>query len=416
LLIVEFLAAAAVFCQVTALGKQVYDLTGSELDLGLLGLAEFLPTALLVLVTGSVADRVDRRVVAGAGLAGEALCSLGLAWYTATGPTSLGPIYALVVLFGVSRAFVGPAVRALPANVALPGTLPKVVAMYAGCWQLSSIVGPVAAGLLYTQGPAYPYLAAAVASFASVAAMPLVVMRQRDPVNRDERPSVRSALLGLRFIRRTPILFGAISLDLFAVLFGGAVALLPVLAEERYGVGAVGFGWLRAAAGIGAALVALMLAVRSIEQHVGKVLLASVAVFGVATVVLATTRSFVVAFITLMVLAGADMVSVFVRATIVPLVTPDDARGRVLAVEQVFIGASNELGAFESGVTGQWLGASTAVALGGFATIAVVGVWWFAFPALRDVDRFGDLEVPSAASPITGGSGQGAAPRAAQLE
>jgi MFS family permease len=392
LLVVEFLAAAAVFCQVTALGKQVYDLTGSELSLGLLGLAEFLPVAALVLVTGSIADRFDRRVVGAIGLGGYALCSVALAWYASTDPTSVGPIYVLVVLFGVARAFVGPAVRALPANVARPGTLPKVIALYAGSWQLASIAGPVAAGFLYTAGASWPYAAAAVMSSAGALSMGLVAIRQRDVVDRSERASLRAALLGLRYIRRSPILLGAISLDLFAVLFGGAVALLPVLAEERYGVGAVGLGWLRAASGVGAALVALLLAVRSLERRVGRVLLLSVGMFGLATIALAVTRSAAVAFVGIMVLAGADMVSVFVRSTLVPLVTPDQARGRVLAVEQVFIGASNELGAFESGVTGHWLGAAPAVALGGFATLGVVGLWWWLFPALREVDRFADLD------------------------
>jgi MFS family permease len=200
---------------------------------------------------------------------------------------------------------------------------------------------------------------------------------------------------GLRFIKRTPVLLAAISLDLFAVLFGGAVALLPVIAEERLHVGDVAYGWLRAAPGFGAAVMAITIAFRPVRRRVGPTLLCVVAVFGVATVVLGVTRSYVVAFAALVVLSAADMVSVFIRGSIVPLVTPDDKRGRVLAVENVFIGASNELGAFESGVAAQALGTPTTVIAGGVATIAVVGVWGLAFPSLRRIDRFDDLQPPA---------------------
>jgi predicted MFS family arabinose efflux permease len=193
-------------------------------------------------------------------------------------------------------------------------------------------------------------------------------------------------------VRSRPILFGAISLDLFAVLFGGAVALLPAIAEDRLGVGSVGYGWLRAAPGIGAVIVTALLAIRPVRRRVGTTLLIAVAVFGAATVVLGITHNYVVAFAALLILAGADAVSVFIRATIVPLATPDEMRGRVMAVENVFIGASNELGAFESGVAGALLGVGPAVWLGGLLTIGVVGVTSAVFPDLRGIDRFEDLE------------------------
>jgi predicted MFS family arabinose efflux permease len=195
---------------------------------------------------------------------------------------------------------------------------------------------------------------------------------------------------GLRFIRRQPVLFGAICLDLFAVLFGGVVALLPAIAEDRLGVGAVGLGWLRAAGGIGAGVVTLGLAARPVTRRVGRTLLVVVATFGVFTIVLGLTRNYAVAFLAMAGLSAADAVSVFIRATLVPLVTPPEMRGRVLAVENVFIGASNELGAFESGVAGQVLGVVPAVVLGGAATLAVAAGWWWRFPDLRDVDRFPD--------------------------
>jgi predicted MFS family arabinose efflux permease len=202
------------------------------------------------------------------------------------------------------------------------------------------------------------------------------------------RPGFHDAMEGLRFIRRQPVLLGAISLDLFAVLFGGAVALLPAIAEERLHVDAVGLGWLRAAGGIGAAATTLVLARRPLQRRVGRTLLKVVAAFGAATIILGVTRSFLIAFVAMAVLSGADAISVFIRATLVPLVTPNSKRGRVLAVENVFIGASNELGAFESGVAGQLMGPSGAIALGGAATLAIAGAWWVAFPALRDIDEF----------------------------
>jgi predicted MFS family arabinose efflux permease len=207
-----------------------------------------------------------------------------------------------------------------------------------------------------------------------------------------ERPTLRDAVEGLAFIRRTPVLLAAISLDLFAVLFGGAVALLPVIAEEQLNVGDVAYGWLRAAGGIGAAVMAVFLSFRPVRQRVGRTLLWAVAVFGLATIVLGTTKTYWIAFAAVLVAFAADMVSVFIRSSLVPLVTPDDKRGRVSAVENVFIGASNELGAFESGAVSSVAGTPATVIGGGIATIAIAGLWWVAFPSLRNVDRFEDLE------------------------
>ncbi|HEX4905719.1 MAG TPA: MFS transporter [Acidimicrobiales bacterium] len=399
-----FLASTAALAGVTALGKLVYDLTDSELALGFLGLAEFLPALLLMLVVGAVADRFDRRRVTAGAAGAEACIALGLAAYVATEPTSATPIFALVLGFGVTRAFLAPASRSLPADIVPPSRLPWLVARHSITWQASIIVGPVLGGIAYSVDPALPFVFMAVllalSSLAVIAIRIDEVVLIDEPlveaavepvvghVTAEEGTSLREALLGFRFIRRQPILLGAISLDLFAVLFGGAVALLPAIADDRLHVGAVGLGWLRAAGGIGAALVTIVLAIRPVQRHVGRVLLLAVAVFGAVTVLLGTTRSFVVAFVALAVLAGADSVSVFIRATLVPLSTPPELRGRVLAVENVFIGGSNELGAFESGVAGQLLGAPTAIVLGGVATVAIAGAWWFAFPDLKEVDRF----------------------------
>jgi MFS family permease len=417
-----FCSSSAALAQDIVLGKQVFDMTRSEFALGLLGLAEFAPAAVLVLVTGSVADRLDRRRVAAVGLLGEAAVAAGLAWYAGTNPTSPTPIYFLVLAFGVARAFAAPAARALPADIMPPERLPWLVARYSVAWQAAIVVGPVLGGLLYAVDVRLPFISIVILLL--VAAGSVLAVRPRSdtgpaaaPPAEEElvrvelereasleaavepavghagaatpsRASWNEAVEGLRFIKNRPILLGAISLDLFAVLFGGAVALLPAIAETRLGVGAVGLGWLRAAGGIGAGAVTLGLAVRPIRRHVGHVLLAAVAAFGVFTVVLGVTRSFAVAFVAIAALSGADAVSVFVRSTLIPLATPHDKRGRVLAVENVFIGASNELGAFESGVTGQLLGTSGSVVLGGVATLMVAGGWCFVFPSLRKVDTF----------------------------
>jgi MFS family permease len=390
--------SAGVMLQATVLGKQVYDITGRELDIGLLGLAEFLPAALLVLVTGTVADRFDRKVIGALAIGGEALCSLALMLYALSDPTAVWPLFLIAVLFGVSRAFAAPSVRSIPPMVAPEGALPRTIALYSATWTSAAIIGPALGGILYAVDPALAY--AVATCMVGGGMMFLLAIRftnrptARDPHDESKKVTLHSALEGLRFIRRTPILLAAISLDLFAVLFGGAVALLPAIAEERLGVGDVAYGWLRAAPGIGAALMALVLASRPVTRRVGSKLLVVVALFGLATIVLGVTTSYVLAFASLVILAGADMVSVYIRSTLVPLVTPDDKRGRVMAVENVFIGASNELGAFESGVAAQAFGTQTAVIGGGVATVGIVALYSVFFPSLRRVDRFEDLDTP----------------------
>ena len=383
----------------TAIGKQVYDLTGRPLDLGLIGLAEFLPSALLVLVTGTVADRFDKRRVAAAALALELATAATLAWYASTDPTAVGPMFVFAGMLGLGRAFHSPAVRSIKPLVATPETLPQVIALDSTTWQLAAILGPVAAGFLYAADPVAAYTAAAVLAAGSMVSILLLRYRTR-PVRSVERPTLRSAMEGLRVVRREPLLLGAISLDLFAVLFGGAVALLPAIAEESLGVGAVGLGFLRGAAGAGGAIVAVLLAARPLRTRVGPALFAAVGGFGLGTLVLGLTRSFPVALAAVTLLSAADMVSVFIRATLVPLATPPDALGRVHAVEGVFIGASNELGALESGIAATVLGLNAAVILGGAATIVVVLLWTRLFPSLRAIDTFEDIH---ARSPVGAG-------------
>ena len=395
--IVSFLVAGGassigMFLQAAALGKQLFDITDSELALGLLGLVEFLPALILLPLTGSAADRFDRRRVAAAGLAVEGVTAVLFLLYATTDPTSALPLFAIAAVFGTARAFVAPSFRSLPPLLAPPGGLPRLMAFYAATWQFGLIVGPASSGFLYDVDPAVPYMVAAGCfGVAAVVVLILTTRRVQHRTPADERPSLHHALEGLRFIRHRPVLLGAISLDLFAVLFGGAVALLPAIAEERLNVGNVGYGWLRAAPGIGAVLLTALLAVRPISRRIGPTLFVVVAIFGAATIVFGATTSYAVAFIALIVLSGADAISIFIRTTIVPLATPDHMRGRVSAVENVFVGASNELGAFESGVASTLLGVGPAVVLGGVLTLGVVGVWWFLFPSLRKIDRFEDV-------------------------
>jgi len=445
LLTASTMASMAAIIQVTALGILLYDLSGRDLDLGLLGLAEFLPAMALMTVTGSFADRYDRRRIVSIGLFGEMICCAALAWYAGSGNRQTLPIFALVLVFGTARAFVNPAIRSMPADFAPDGGLPRLTAFNIAGWQTSVIIGPVLAGFLYVASPSWPFIAcivltaggAIVIRFAprmehrhgepsinSPASAALVDLADEarpaelldataeafahrldhsEPTgtnsggtnsegtdDTDDEPHSRwhEASEGFRVIRSNPILLGAISLDLFAVLFGGAVALLPAIASKQLHVNAVGLGWLRAAGGIGAAAVTFWLSARPLRRRIGPTLFVVVALFGIFTIVLGVTHNFTVAFLAMLLLSAVDSVSVFIRGTLVPLVTPSAARGRVMAVEGVFLGASNELGAFESGVAGQLFGTGPAVVLGGIATLGVVAVWTIFFPALARVDRF----------------------------
>lgn len=381
--------------QAATLGKHIFDITGRAIDIGWLGLAEFGPIALLVLVSGSVADRFNRKHVAALALAGEMLCAIALVVYSLSDPTAVWPFFVIAVAFGISRAFLSPATRAMYPMVAPDGGLPPIIAMSSGVWTSAMIVGPAASGFLYSVAPWVAYATTTALIFIGIIGI-MRVQFEREPAPRDpdEKATLRSAMEGLFFIRRTPILLAAISLDLFAVLFGGAIALLPAIAEEQLHVGDVAYGWLRASAGIGAAAMALFLSFKPLRRNVGKALLIAVGIFGAGTIVLGATHTYWIAFAAVLMLSAADMVSVFIRGSIVPLVTPDSKRGRVSAVENVFIGATNELGAFESGAASQAFGTPAAVIGGGVATLGVVAVWWFGFKPLRDIDMFTDLDAP----------------------
>jgi len=283
--------------QAATLGKHIYDITGREIDIGWLGLAEFLPVALLVFVTGTVADRYNRRRVAVTAMSGELLCALALVLYSRTNPTSVAPMFVIAIAYGASRAFVSPAMRSIGPMIAPEHGLPQLVAMYSAVWTGAMIVGPAMSGFLYAAAPWIAY-----ATSAGLIGLGMILISRiklkiiSAPTVKTERPTLHSAMEGLRFIRRTPILLAAISLDLFAVLFGGAIALLPVIAKDQLMVGDVAYGWLRASVGIGAASTAAFLAFRPIRRNVGRSMLIAVAVFGLGTVVLGLTSNYWVAF------------------------------------------------------------------------------------------------------------------------
>jgi MFS family permease len=384
------LASIGLNLTVTVLFKQAFDTTGDELDIGWLGLAQFVPSVLLVLVSGWVADRFDRRRVTALFLGARTVCALGLMAYSLSDSRRMLPLLALAAAFGAADAMLAPARRAIPPLMVSHEQFPATVALWTATFTGSAIVGPVLGGFLYTLGPATAYAVAGALEFLAI--FPILGVRYvYDQERMTDRPTLAAALGGLRFVRRSPIVLAAISLDLFAVLFGGAIALIPAVAEERLGVGDIAYGWLRAAPGIGAAAMALVLAARPVNRRVGPTLLVSVAVFGLGTIVFGFTRNYAIAFVALIVISAADMISMFIRGSLVPLATPTDQLGRVTAVEGVFIGASNELGAFESGVAARLVGLPWAIAGGGMMTVAIAASFTWLFPSLRRTDRFDEV-------------------------
>jgi MFS family permease len=386
--------SVAVQMQTVAVGWQIYSITKDPLDLGLIGLSQFLPFVLLVLPAGQAADRRNRARILSACYALEFLCAALLLGFTLSGLTVVWPVFAVMVLFGMARAFSMPAGQAVLPNLVPPELFSRAVAVQSSTWQLSTIIGPAIGGFVYLLGPEAVY--GSVAALLVAAFVLMLGLRTPTPVPSLEPDSWHTLLEGLRFVWKRKIILGAVSLDLFAVLFGGAVALLPAYASDILHIGPDGFGWLRAAPGVGAAIIALALAWRPITTHVGAKMFAGVAIFGVATVVFGVSESFLLSLVALAVLGGADMVSVYIRHMLVQLETPDAIRGRVSAVNAVFIGASNELGEFESGLTAAWWGLKPAVVVGGVASVAIAGLWMRWFPDLRRMKRLPEPAPPPA--------------------
>jgi MFS family permease len=369
-----------------AVAWQMYALTGSAFDLGLVGLVQFLPAAAFMLVAGQVADRYDRRRLLRICQAVEGLAAAALAAGSMAGWVSKEFILVTVFVFGVGRAFEAPTQQTLLPNVVSGLLFPRAVAASASTTQLATITGPAIGGILYAFGATVPYLTCFALYLGSVILLSFMRIEpfaaSRTPIN------LAAFFAGISYIRRNPIVLGVISLDLFAMLLGGTTALLPIFADDVFHTGSQGLGLLRAAPAIGALTITAVLTTVPLTRRVGRIMFATVACFGVATIVFALSNSFVLSMAALAVLGAADAVSVVIRMTLVQIETPDEMRGRVNAVSSLFAGTSNQLGDFRAGVMAAWLGAIPAVLVGGVGILAVVLIWMRACPALRHVDGF----------------------------
>lgn len=363
---------------------QIYDITRDPLALGFVGLAQFAPPLVLVLATGLAADRFNRRLIMGACLAVEALCAMGLLAFTQAAPASVLPVYGILVVLGTARAFLNPAADALAPNLVPKEAIAHGISLNSMSWQVANIAGPVAGGLLYGLSGEAAY---GFACLLILAAAAFVAMIGRVPQAAAEETSLASLFAGFAFIRRERIVLGAISLDLFAVLLGGAVALMPIFARDILEVGPWGLGLLRAAPGVGAIVVTLYLVKFGIRDHAGKLLFIFVAGFGLATAVFGLSTALPLSVAALAAVGACDMVSVYIREILLQLWTPDDVRGRVNAVNRVFLGASNELGEFRAGAVAALTGAVIATLAGGVGTILIAGLWSRWFPELRTARR-----------------------------
>jgi MFS family permease len=368
-----------------AIGWQIYELTGSAFDLGMVGLVQFMPTALLLFVAGHAADRFQRKHVVALCQLMEAATAVALASSTFAGWLNEAQIYIAAFVLGIAGAFESPALSALLPEITPQGSLQRATAISSGVGQVATITGPALGGLAYALAPSLPYGIMAV--FCVLAAIAMSAIPYVQEIAKKDTASPDDVFAGIRFIRSNSAILGTISLDLFAVLFGGVIALLPIYARDILETGPTGLGVLRAAPAIGALCMTMWLARHSIASHVGMRMFQAVIVFGAATVVFAVSHWMWLSVLALAVLGAADTVSVVIRFSLVQLQTPNDMRGRVGAVNFLFINASNQLGQFESGVTAALFGAMPAAVLGGVATIATALIWMKLFPALRDVDR-----------------------------
>ena len=379
---------------VVVIGWQVYDiarhtmnLKAASFQLGLVGVVQFVPLFALTLVTGWAADRIDRRYIARAALALEALCAAILGWLAWTHTTTLPALFGVAALLGVARAFAMPALQALAPNLVPRDILPRAIALSSIAWQVGAILGPAMGGYLYAYAPYLPYAVAGALFAISLLCIFLIGPRPQSGVDRNRHPW-KQMVDGLRYVRRNRIVLGAISLDLFAVLLGGATAMLPVYARDILHAGPQGLGHLRAAPAVGATLAAAWFSFRPLKHDVGVKMFAAVGVFGLATVVFGLSRSMALSLLCLVILGAADMLSVYVRQSLIQLSTPDEMRGRVGSVSSLFISASNELGEAESGFLAALIGPVAAVVAGGVGAILVTVTWAKLFPELRKARDF----------------------------
>ncbi len=392
----RFAAVVATMAMVVVIGWQTYDIARSDygmspsaaaFQLGLLGLAQFIPLFLLTPVAGLVADRFDRRRVAALANCLDLGIALLLGLVTFADALTLPILFLLAAAHGAARVFVGPAMSAIAPNIVPPALLPRAIALNSIAWQIGSVVGPAAGGLLYAVSPALPYWSAIALLMIAVVAVLAIVPMQLPEIRRDLHP-LRQMAEGISYVWNERFLLGCITLDLFAVLLGGATAMLPVFARDILQVGSEGLGLMRAAPAAGAALVALGLAIRPLARNVGVKMLWAVVVFGLATIVFGLSHSFWLSLGMLAVLGAADMVSVYIRSSLVQLNTPDDMRGRVSSISGLAISASNELGEMQSGLAAAALGATSAVVFGGVGAIVITAMWAWLFPELRNARTF----------------------------
>lgn len=385
-----FLTTVATQVQSVAIGWQVYDIERTPLALGLVGLCQFVPMFLLTLPAGEIADRWDPRRMLALSQIVQAVCAASFLLCTLAVPHDALPFYIILAVFGAARGFSEPAHQSLLPFLVPPEGLAKAIASSSIMLTTAVIAGPALGGILYSAGSVATYCTCLAAFLLSAALTGSLAGRTVDHSRHKAASRWERVLEGIRFVHTRPIVLGAISLDLFAVLLGGAVALLPVFARDVLHVGPMGLGLLRSAPAIGAALMAFSLSHRPIERHSGRHLFVAVAVFGLATVAFGLSRSFYLSLVALLVTGASDMISVFIRSSLINFATPDPMRGRVGAVNMLFVGASGELGEFESGLTAAWFGTIPAVVIGGAGTLAVVAIWMWLFPPLRKVDRLSD--------------------------
>ncbi|GAA3527337.1 MFS transporter [Zobellella aerophila] len=391
-LIARLAAVFAMQIQAVVVAWQVYDITRDPLSLAYVGLAQFVPMVLLLLPAGDLVDRFSRKRILIFSWSLQAGCSallLGLSW---RGSPDINLYYGVLVLFGCGRAFTGPTLQSLLPQIVPRSQLARAIAVNSMIMKIAVIGGPLLGGILYAVGGSLAYgvcLGCFVLALLLLGRVPVPYAETFTPV---ENSAWRRFTAGIVYIRSRPIILGALSLDLFAVLLGGVVALLPIYAQEVLHVGPEGLGALRSAVAVGALLMGLYLSVRAITRHVGLIMFIAVMVFGVANLVFAFSTMFWVSFVALLVAGAADMISVYVRTTLIQLATPDAMRGRVNAVNMLFIGSSNELGEFRAGTSAAWFGTVPAAVLGGVATLAVAGAWMWGFKTLRRVDRFSEVE------------------------
>ena len=392
----RFSTVIATMSMVVVIGWQVYDVARSDygmspklaaFQLGLLGLVQFVPILLLTPVAGWAADRFERRSVARLANIVDMLVALTLGWVTWHQMLSLPLLFSLAALHGVARVFAGPSMSAIAPNIVPPEVLPRAIAMSSIAWQSASVIGPAAGGLLYAKSAALPFGVAAGLLLTASVLISLVKPVFPPPISGHSHP-VRQMIDGLRYTWSERFLLGAITLDLFAVLLGGATALLPVYARDILHVGPEGLGQLRAASALGAAAIALLLSFRPLKHNVGAKMLWAVVVYGLATIIFGISHNFILSICALAVLGAADMLSVYVRSSLVQLNTPDEKRGRVSAISGLAISASNELGEMQSGIAAALLGPVGAVVFGGAGAILVTGIWAKLFPELKNARTF----------------------------